>query len=511
MSDKKTPEAPKGQMNPEILKMLAAMAQKQKQPLTKRQEITEKVMKFISKAIGEGVILVDRFMNLAVNPNDPDRNDVIQTARTPILFGSYVIIGFFIFGGLWAGLAPLDSGEVAIGTLVSSSNRKILNHPQGGILKAIYVKQGEHVNEGDPIVALDDVAFKAQYETFLNQYRTLLMNQARLIAERDGDEEIKMPEELLAQKDDLEVKKIRDTQDNLFVSRRETIKGAISSREQQILQSRKQIEGEEANKISLTKNYVSTKDRLKAAKELFKKGFVSKTALMEIEVREADLESRVTNCDINIARINQDISRLEIEILNVKSDSLTKVLSELKDVQTQLPDVYGRYLQSKDAFDRAIITAPVDGIVNVLKFHTIGMQIPAQQPIAEVSPEKDFLVVEVKIPTKNIASVHVGLKTKIRFSAFKSRTTPTFNGTLVALSPDILTDERGGAMGGDPTYYAGRVEIDMDEFNEVAKARNLELHPGMQVEVQIITGTRTLLRYMLDPITDTAFKSLGEK
>lgn len=511
MSDNKTPEGPKGQMNPEILKMLAAMAQKQKQPLTKRQEITEKVMKFLGKGIQKGVIFVDRFLNLVVNPTDPDRNDVIQTARMPILFGSYVIIGFFIFGGLWAGLAPLDSGEVAIGTLVSSSNKKVLNHPEGGILKAIYVKQGEHVKEGDPIIALDDVRFKATYETYLNQYRTTLMHQARLIAERDGDEEIQIPEELIAEKDNADVKKIIHTQENLFIAKRETINGQISSLEQRILQSRKQIESVETNKISLTKNYAIIKDRLKASKELFKKGFVSKSALMEMEGKEAQIESQVTNCDIEIAKLNQEISKNEIDILNFKSDSLTKVLDELKQVQMQLPEIYGRYLQSKDAFDHAIITAPVDGIVNVIKFHTIGMQIPAQQPIAEVSPEKDVLVVEVRIPTKNIASVHVGLKTKIRFSAFKARTTPTFTGTLVSLSPDILVDERGAAMGGDPNYYQGRVEIDMDEFNKVAKARKLELHPGMQVEVQIITGTRTLLRYMLDPITDTMFKSLGEK
>lgn len=513
MSDNKMPEGPKGQMNPEILKMLTAMANKQKQPLTKRQAITEKVMKFVGKALQEGVILIDRFINLVVKPNDPDRNDVIQNARAPILFGLYILIGAFVFGGLWAGFAPLDSAETALGTLVSSSNKKILNHPEGGILKAIYVQQGQPVKAGDPIVALDDVRFKAAYESLLNQYRTLLMHQARLVAERDEAEEIVIPEELVAAKDEQELKKIIHTQQVLFTSKHETIMGQVSALNKKIEQLRKQIEGIESNNIALQKNYAFIQDRLKAAKELFKKGFMAKAGLMELEAKEAQLQSQITNNDIELAKTHQEISKTEIDILNFKSDALAKLLSELKEVQTQLPDVYGRYLQAKDALDRAIITAPVDGTLNVLKFHTIGAQIPAQHPIAEVSPEKDFLIIEVKIPTKNIAAVHVGLKTKIRFSAFKSRTTPTFTGTLVSLSPDVITDERGMAIDntGDPTYYAGRVEIDMDEFNKIAKNLKLELHPGMKAEVQIITGTRTLLRYMLDPITDTMFRSLGEK
>jgi HlyD family secretion protein len=149
--------------------------------------------------------------------------------------------------------------------------------------------------------------------------------------------------------------------------------------------------------------------------------------------------------------------------------------------------------------------------VNVLKFDTIGSIIPGGgHTIAEVSPDKDVLVIEGKLPAKNIDSVYVGLKAKIRFSAFKARTTPTFTGTLVAISPDVVQDERMGGQPQEPSY-AVRIEIDMDEFNAVAKNKKLQLHPGMGVEVQLVTGTRTLLQYLLDPITDTMFKAMKEK
>jgi HlyD family secretion protein len=114
------------------------------------------------------------------------------------------------------------------------------------------------------------------------------------------------------------------------------------------------------------------------------------------------------------------------------------------------------------------------------------------------------------VSQKNIDAVHEGLVAKIRFSAFKSRTTPLFTGKVVKVSPDIVQDPRQGQMQPD-NYYIARIEINMDEFNEIAKSRKLELHPGMQAEVQIVTGTRTLLRYLLDPIIDTAFKAFREK
>ena len=138
--------------------------------------------------------------------------------------------------------------------------------------------------------------------------------------------------------------------------------------------------------------------------------------------------------------------------------------------------------------------------------------IPPGQPIMDISPSGDHLIIEAKIEPKNIDSIRVGLKSKIRFSAFKSRTTPLFTGTVVSLSPDIVIDQRhqmdNRYAGG---YYLARIEINMDEFNEVARTRKIELHPGMQAEVQIVTGTRTLLKYLLDPVIDAMFKGFKEK
>lgn len=514
MSEKELPKTQEQKINPAVLKMFAeAMAAQNtkpnKQPLTKRQAIMEKFTKTFMEGIGKAIVFVDRLINLITKPHDEGRNEVVESARDPILFGTYIIIFFFVFGGLWSAFAPLDSAAHISGILVSSSNKKILNHPQGGILKAIYVKQGEHVKEGDPIVALDDVGFKSQYESYLHQYRSLLANEAMLIAERDNLDSITFPAFLLDNASDPEVKKTMDIQINLLQSRKDIFTGTISSLHHKLEQTHKQIEALKVKKETLIKTYDFIKDRVSATNELVKKGFAQKAQLMELETKESSAQTEIANTDIEIARFNQEVSRVEIEIMNQQNDFYTKTLSQLNQIQGQLSEATAKYLQSKDAFERAVIVSPVDGTVNVLKYHTIGSHVPGGYTIAEVSPDKDVLVVEGKLPSRNIDSVYIGLKAKMRFSAFKARTTPTFTGTLVAISPDVVQEERMGHA--QEPYYEVRIEIDMDEFNKVAKNKKLQLHPGMGAEVQLVTGTRTLLQYLLDPITDTMFKAMKEK
>lgn len=523
MSEQKLPpEEQAKKINPEMLKMLAeALAARgaggaatpghqKKQPLTRRQKFMQAFMHYFSLFIKNGVEFTDRFTNFVVHPTDNDRNEVMQAARGPILFGTYVIIFFFVFGGMWAAFAPLDSAATIVGTLVSSSNKKVLNHPHGGILKHIYVKQGEKVHEGDPIIALDDVPFKAAYEAYKHQYYSLLASEARILAERDEETTISFPEEVTKNTDDPEVKKVIATQENLFKSRKEMINGQFNALKSKIMQLKKQVEGLKSRKNSAMKQYKFLIDKVEKAKIMQKKGYASNSMVMELETKQAAAESEMLNADVEISKTEQEISKVEVDEVAYKSEILSKVLQELKDTQSHLAEISGKYTQSKDSLERAVITSPVDGVVNVLRYHTIGSQVPAQQIIAEVSPDKDVLVVEAKLPTKQIDSVRVGLRAKLRFSAFKSRTTPTFQGTVVSVSPDVVMDEMRG-NGQDPYYYAVRIEIDMEEFERLTKNKKLELHPGMQTEVQIVIGTRTLLKYLLDPLTDSMFKAFKEK
>ena len=159
--------------------------------------------------------------------------------------------------------------------------------------------------------------------------------------------------------------------------------------------------------------------------------------------------------------------------------------------------------------DRTIIRAPVDGTVNKVDLTTIGSVVQQGAPIAGVSSEKDFLIVEAKISPRDIAYLAPGMTATIRFGAFKSRTTPTFTGVVTSLSPDVVIDRN--IPQGENAFYIAKIEVDMDEFEKDAKRLNLKLLPGMQADIMIRRRTRTLLRYLLDPITDNTFKAFKEK
>jgi HlyD family secretion protein len=339
-----------------------------------------------------------------------------------------------------------------------------------------------------------------------------LATEARLIAETSDLESIEFPEFLTNSRSIDSVSRIIETQISLFQSKKALIQAETDSLKQRINQSNKTIEGLEARKVSSEKTLEFLQDRVAATRKLTAKGFAQKASLLEMEAKEASAKSEIAMNDTDIAKQHQEIIRMNIELMNVGSKFLTESLRELKEIQINVSATRERYTQLSDALSRIIIKSPVDGIINQINFYTVGSHIPPSQPILEISPADDSLIIEAKIDPKNIDSIRVGLLSKIRFSAFKSRTTPLFTGKVISLSPDIVIDPRGSMdpkLGGG--YYVAQIELDMDEFKNAAGPRKLELHPGMQAEVQIITGTRTLLRYLLDPVFDAMFKGFKEK
>ena len=477
--------------------------------MPRHKRIMTQFMQKVIPKFQAGVEHLDRFVNFITKPHDADRNDVVQAARAPILFGTWVIIIFFGFGFLWAGIAPLDSASHAQGTITSSTRKKTLQHPQGGVVKAIFVKQGDHVKEGDPIVELDETQFKANHDAVLGQYRAMKASESRLIAERDNLPNIEFSPELLKDAEQPDVAKILATQRNLFNSKRELLHNLEKHSAQKIEQTKKTIDGYKEQKVSAAKTHEIFEERLKSGKQLLAKGFLSKAQFSDIESKYAEAKSRDLSMDSEIIKQEQEISRIEIELMQQKSDLLNRTIEELKNTQAELAKLKENYLVSKDALDKAIIVSPVDGIVNSIKVTTIGGYVQPAQEIAEVSPGKDVLVVEAKIQPQDVAYIHPGQIAKMNFTAYKSRTTPIFKGTLVSISPDVVVENTAqGPMG----FYVARIEIDMEEFNAESKRLNLTpLMPGMQADVQIIRGTRTLLRYLLDPITDNMFKAFKEK
>ncbi len=511
MLDNKNNQNPKPQLTQEQIKQLMSMMQNQK-PMSKTQQVMVKVINKLSIYTKETIILMERFINFIIKDYDVHRNNVVQTARGPILFGTYVIIIFVVFGGIWTVFAPLDKASVAIGTVIPSSKRKIIQHREGGIVKKIYVQLGDQVKEGDPLLEIDDVSVKSQYERYLNQYRTAIANENRLIAERDDYEDVLFDEFLTNDISIPEVSILMATQRDLFFSRESVYKKLVESKEKEKLQLEKQLESVHSKKLAIKKAQEVSRERLKSSKELFNKGYINKGQFLEIEAKSIEMDSQLAQIESDVARIEQALAQQDAEFLKMQSQYISDILKELHEAQKVKNEAKESFYSTKDTLERVVIKSPVDGTVIEMHATTLGGIIQQGQNIAEILPLNDHLIIEARVASKDIDSVKVGLKTKIRFSAFKSRTSPVFNGKVVSLSPDIVGQDRQQQMmspdGG--AVYIAKIELDMEEFVKVTKGKLL-LRPGMQAEVQIVTGERTLMQYLLDPLTDNMFKAFKEK
>lgn len=478
--------------------------------------LKEAVSKFLN-TLAKSITSIDRLINFVTKPTDSDRNEIVQAARSPILFGFYIITFFVVFGGLWAGCAPLDSAATAIGTVIAKSKRQEIQHREGGIVTDIFVKQGDAVKAGEPLVKLSDIKTKAHYDNALNSYNAFLANENRLFAERDELDDIKFDDFLLAKKDHPTIAKLLQTQRNLFKAKRATYTKSLEKYEQDIIAAQDRLQGLQSSLATAQYAAEYKKTRLAQSQELFKKGFIHQDQIQQLELDASNAESQLHKLESDIHQAQAQYKAAEVVLLTQKADAMSRILTELRETQQKTDNAELNYIETKDELDRTLITSPVDGVVNKIVVTTTGAVVNPGSLVAEVSPINDELVVEAKIPHKEIQSIIVGQTAKMRFSAFKSRTSPVFEGKVVSLSPDTVEDKMAAAqfpnpmMAQDGKFYVAIIELDMEEFKRIADKKGFALHPGMQAEVQIIRGSRTLLKYLLDPVLDTMFNALKEK
>lgn len=526
MSDKKEKLTPEQLQKMQQLQMMmqqmqAGSAKGQGQvPKGPKPPLPKRIFIGILQKMSESVKFIDSFINFIVKKDGGGKaNDVVKSARAPILFGVWVTIFFAVFGLIWAGFAPLDSASVAFGNVISSSKKQSITIQETGVLKELLVKVGDPVQKGQPLIILDDVRYRTSYQDALNQYYNFLAAEARLVAELENEDSVDFPAILLENSDQASVSRIIDTQKKLFHSNREQKQGEMDSLKQKIQILQKNIESYEARGVAIRKNLEIVEERVKANRKLNDQGFAAREKLLETEGREAELKSQLAENASSIINTEQQITIHNIELVNLENRYISRISAELSEIETKLVSSKERVDSLEDVLNKTVLKAPTDGVVNNIYYYTIGSVIPGGANIIEIAPQNDQLIIEAKVPLRQIDSIQTGLVAKIRFSAFKNRTSPKFQGKVVYISPDIVFDiqQQGQVMpipGTSETqggYYLARIEIDMDHFNKIAEPRGLKLVPGMQAEVQIVTGTRTMLQYLLDPLYDAMFKGFKER
>jgi HlyD family type I secretion membrane fusion protein len=422
----------------------------------------------------------------------------------PYVTAGYAVIflGLGIFG-TWAATAPLASGVVAGGTVSVESNRKTIQHLEGGIISEILVKDGEVVQAGDVLMRLDPTQAQGNFAVLQGRFILLQATEARLLAESVDAPEITWPAALKDENAEA-VKAATDLQSTLFQDRKRTKDGQTAIMKARIEQLNEAVRGLQQQLGSVDQQLESMQseiDRLTSGQE---KGVIGKNQLSQMTRGFLNLKGEQGEIAAEIAKLRQTISETELQIVQIRQEFIERAGSELRDIRDQLAEVTERRNVALNVLDRTTVVAPVRGIVQNVRVHTKQGVIRPAEPILDIIPLDDDLIVNAKIRPIDIDSVHVDSEVEVRFSAFSSRTTPAIFGRLTVLSQDVIQPEQQQ----QEPYYLARIEVDDKDVPLEIRGRLL---PGMPADVIVATGDRTFADYILKPLVDSFHKGMREK
>ena len=401
-------------------------------------------------------------------------------------------------GGL-AATTELGGAVIAPGTMVVDMNVKKVQHPTGGVVGELRVRDGDRVKSGDIVVRLDETITRANLAIVVKSLNELHARLARLEAERDNSAAVQFPAELLARSADPEVKRVIDGERNLFQLRRKASIGQKQQLRERIQQLREEIQGITGQVAARKREIELIGEELVGVRDLWRKNLVQIQRVTALERDAARLEGARGQLIAATAQSKGRISEIELQIIQIDQDLHSEVAKELREVQAKIAELVERKVTAEDQLKRIDIRAPQDGLVHQLAVHTVGGVITPGETMMLIVPEADNLTVEAKLNPQDIDQVQPGQKAVLRFSTFNQRTTPELNGMVIRVSADLTTDKQTGV-----SYYTVRISI---PEAEVARLGGLKLLPGMPLEAFIQTGDRTVLSYLMKPMTDQIARS----
>ncbi len=442
-------------------------------------------------------------MNIKKASKNNLSENTVNSDDKPVRRMGYLIL-FFTLGifGVWSAVAPIASSSLATGVVTVKSHRKTVQHLEGGIVKKLWVKDGDKVKPGDILITLDDTQFKAQVEILQGQFIVRSALNARLTAERQQRNKINWG--TLKQFNDIRVDEAIQGQQHIFKTRKSSYNGEINLLKKRIQQLTEKAKGLRAQRVSKQQLTVSYNEEIKDLKELLKEGFADRQRLRDLERNYTSLQGEIASLGAEIASTQMQEGEAELQIIQTKRKFQEDVAEQLEKVTAELFDITERLHAEKDRVARTEIKAPVEGVVLGLEMNTEGGVILAGRPILDIVPENEELVIDAKVSLVDIDQVKIGSLAEVRFSAFHSKTTPTMEGMVTELSADRVVDPKTGNQ-----YYEATVELTKESENKLVG--DLTLISGMPAEVLIKTGERTLLQYLIQPATDAFARSLIEE
>jgi HlyD family secretion protein len=396
--------------------------------------------------------------------------------------------------GGWAATAELSGAVVAHGLVVVDSYVKKVQHPTGGVVGEIRVKDGERVAAGDLVVRLDETVTRANLAVVTKGLDQLAARQGRLEAERDGLPAIKVLKELEARASDPEIAGLMAGEERLFELRREARAGLRAQLRERIEQLKEQIGGLQDQTSSKADEIRLIKDELSGVRELWRKNLVPISRVTQLEREATRLRGERGQLIATIAQAKGKISETELQIIQIDQDLRSEVAKELRELESKAAELTEKRVAAEDQLKRIDIRAPQDGIVHELAIHTVGGVIAPGDPLMLIVPERDELAMEVRVAPQDIDQLRIGQEAALRFTAFNQRTTPEIKGTVSRIAADLTQDQKTGQ-----SFYTVRIAA---AEGEMVHLKGLKLVPGMPLEAFIRTGERTALSYLVKPLSD---------
>ncbi|RZT75571.1 MAG: HlyD family type I secretion periplasmic adaptor subunit [Betaproteobacteria bacterium] len=441
-------------------------------------------------------------------PPPPLADDALPTdTERPLRIGIWgLAIGF---GGLllWATLAPLDEGVPTQGVVSIDTKRKTIQHLLGGRIREVYVKEGQYVQANELLLKLEDANARANYEAVRQHYLSLRSVEGRLLAEQSGATKISFHEDILKYADDPLVRQQMATQEQLLQSRRLAYEA-----EQQAM--REAIRGQEAQvtgyggMIESRRNQLRLLEKeLKSISDLVKQGFMARTRQLELERNAAEVSSILADLNGNLIKSRQGIAEVKMRLIQRQQEYRKEVDTLLADVQRDVQVDEDKLRAVTEELEHTEIRSPVAGQVVGLVTQTVGGVVQAAQRLMDIVPVDEPLLLEAKVPPHLIDRIKVGLPTDVRFTTFAHSPQLLVEGTIQSISADLITENQPSS--GQPTsYYLVRISISPEGMKKLG---NRNLQPGMAAEVVIKTGERSVLTYLLHPLTKRIAASMKEE
>jgi len=435
----------------------------------------------------------------------PATSLILQTdengLRKRIILGC-LTAALLIFGiGGWALTAQLSGAIIAGGLVVVDSNTKKVQHPTGGVVGEIFVKNGSRVNAGDLLLRLDDTQTRSKLSIVVSQLTELTGRRARLKAESEYAQEILFP--VGFETHTLEASRVAEGERRLFAARRAFISSQQAQIQERIGQYREEVEGLLTQRTAKARELKILRQEAERVANMHKRKLTTVTRLLAIQRDQIRIAGEHGELTSRIAQAKGRIAETRMQSITMERSARNDAQQELRDIEARIAELREHKIATEDQFKRVDIRAPKAGVVHELAVHTIGGVIDAAEPIMLIVPSGDRLAIEIRIPTSDIDQVALGQPAMLRFSAFNQRTTPQIPGKVTRLAADLSHDVQSGQR-----FYLARIKADETAMR---KLKHLDLMPGMPVEAFIQTGNRTAISYITKPLSDHIARTFREE